>query len=244
MAELVVEQHESGFLVEDAIVSKIGDKEYLSAVSDKGQSHAGFIALANLTYNTNASESDIVSVEIKTSDSYTGDYNMIDRVSAKKTVTLGRPNGNVSLAHDDDVPVELEITLKDGTVLRDNAMIRVRLDELFFSNYGLSLNLGVREGDRYEDGEYYVKTGTCYGLLHLGVNSMVPRILNSIQIVSSDDSIANIDSWNYLNYNYGTGNAEFYIKPKQVGTVTITATAVDDSGNTFTDTITINVEAS
>lgn len=217
----------------------------MSAVSDQGQSHLGGLSLADLTYNTDASESDIDSIEIKTSESYTGDYYMFDRVSSqKKTVTLGSVNVYTSYAHDDDVPVELVITLKDGTVLRDNAIVRVRLDELFFSDYGLSLDLTVREGDRYEDGEYYVKTGTCYGLLHLGVNSKVPRILNSIQIVSSDDSIANIDSWNYLDYDNRTGNAEFYIKPKQVGTVTITATAVDDSGNTFTDTITINVEAS
>lgn len=225
-----------------AVVSKIGDKEYLSAVSDAGQSVSG-VTLADLTYNTDASESDIDSIEIKTSDSYTGDYYIYDRAfDQTKTVILGLVN-RPGYAHDDDVPVELVIRLKDGTVLRDNAIVRVRLDELFFSDYGLSLDLTIRDGDRYEDGEYYVKTGTCYGLLHLGVDSKVPRILNSIQIVSSDDSIANIDSWNYLDYDFRTGNAKFYIKPKQVGTVTITATAVDDSGNTFTDTITINVEA-
>ena len=123
--------------------------------------------------------------------------------------------------------MKIQVTFKNGRTATDTALLKIRNDKMYFSNMAITADENI-PWDEFNH----------YAVLHLGVNQIIPRIRSSIKYSSSDESILKLTTSGVrqMDYDYKVK----LVPQDNVGTVTITMKATDDSGveQTVTKTIT------
>lgn len=130
--------------------------------------------------------------------------------------------------YDEDVEVKVEMTLKNGATASDVITLKISNNKVYFSNLSISADENI-PWDEFNH----------LATLNLGVRSSIPRIRGSINFSSSNESILKLTTAG-VRQTDDYGYKVKLIPQEEVGTVTLTMSATDDSGieQTVSKTIT------
>lgn len=148
----------------------------------------------------------------------------------------------------EDVPIHMKVTFKDGEVITDDAILKIRHTDVYFDSFDLSVvtrnpaNKATGYVSSISDSSYESIEGASsvqVNLLH-GI-ILNDRIKDTIRIESSNTSVVEFQNRIVDSGEPGNEHREFYCNIKSAGNATITAYGTDDSGIERTATVTITV---
>lgn len=148
----------------------------------------------------------------------------------------------------EDIPIHMKVTFKDGEVITDDAILKIRHTDVFFDSFDLSVvtrnpvnkatgYVSSISDSSYEsiEGARSVQVNLLHGII------LNDRIKDTVRIESSDTSVVEFQNRTVDSGESGNEHREFFCDIKSAGNATITAYGTDDSGIERTATVTITV---